>query len=60
MMYVIFISNIAAFYTYYTYKYFYIGEIKTKQKNKICLIEGSKSKPSTYENDALTARPFKY
>ena len=30
---------------------------KTKQKFPI---EGSNSKPSTYENDALTARPVKY
>ena len=33
---------------------------KQNKKNKICPIEGSNSKPSTYENDALTARPFKH
>ena len=31
MMYIIFISNIACLHLYYTCKYFYIGEIKTKQ-----------------------------
>ena len=33
---------------------------KNKTKQKKFPIEGSNSKPSAYENDALTARPVKY
>ena len=60
-MYIIFISNIAGFYTYIKLvNIFTFGEIKTKQQNKKCPSEGSNSEPSTYENDALTSRPLTY